>query len=98
MCFNIHLIFIHSNVPEKSTPIFTWTEEPDGLQFIGLQRVRHDWATEYTDILHASIKSNSYITYFCILLMNYSSIQNFTIIELHSFFLTAGAPQSFAFS
>ena len=98
MCFNIHFIFIHSNVPEKSTPIFTWTEEPDGLQFMGLQRVRHDWATEYTDILHASIKSNSYITYFCILLMNYSSIQNFTIIELHSFFLTAGAPQSFAFS
>ena len=24
-----------------------WTEEPGGLQSIGLQRVRHDWATEY---------------------------------------------------
>ena len=22
-----------------------WTEEPDGLQVLGLQRVRHDWAT-----------------------------------------------------
>ena len=22
-----------------------WTEEPDGLQFPGLQRVGHDWAT-----------------------------------------------------
>ena len=22
----------------------TWTEEPDGLQSLGLQRVRHDWA------------------------------------------------------
>ena len=23
----------------------TWTEEPGGLQFMGLQGVRHDWAT-----------------------------------------------------
>ena len=23
-----------------------WTEEPDGLQFIGSQRVRHDWVTD----------------------------------------------------
>ena len=23
-----------------------WTEEPGGLQFIGLQRVRYNWATE----------------------------------------------------
>ena len=22
-----------------------WTEDPDGLQFMGLQRVRHDWET-----------------------------------------------------
>ena len=25
-----------------------WTEEPGGLQIMGLQRVRHDWATKYT--------------------------------------------------
>ena len=25
-----------------------WTEEPGGLQFMGLQRVRHDWASEHT--------------------------------------------------
>ena len=24
-----------------------WTEEPGGLQSMGLQRVRHDWATEH---------------------------------------------------
>ena len=24
-----------------------WTEEPGGLQFMGLQRVRHNWATEH---------------------------------------------------
>ena len=27
-----------------------WTEEPGGLQSIGLQRVRHDWATEHTGL------------------------------------------------
>ena len=27
-----------------------WTEEPDGLQFMGLQTVRCDWATEHTCI------------------------------------------------
>ena len=26
----------------------SWTEEPDGLQSMGAQRVRHDWATEYS--------------------------------------------------
>ena len=25
-----------------------WTEEPGGLQSTGSQRVRHDWATQYT--------------------------------------------------
>ena len=25
-----------------------WTEEPGGLQFTGLQRIRHDWASEHT--------------------------------------------------
>ena len=28
-------------LPEK------WTEEPDGLQSMGLQRIRHDWATKH---------------------------------------------------
>ena len=25
-----------------------WTEEPGGLQYMGSQRVRHDWATKHT--------------------------------------------------
>ena len=25
-----------------------WSEEPGGLQFIGLQTARHNWVTEYT--------------------------------------------------
>ena len=35
------------------TPVFLpgeslWTEEPGGLQSIGLQRVQHDWVTTYS--------------------------------------------------
>ena len=33
----------HSSVLAWEIP---WTEEPGRLQFMGLQRVRHDWATE----------------------------------------------------
>ena len=33
----------HSSVLAWRIP---WTEEPGRLQFMGLQRVRHDWATE----------------------------------------------------
>ena len=32
----------HSSIPAWRIP---WTEEPGGLQSVGLQRVRHDWAT-----------------------------------------------------
>ena len=31
----------HSSILAWEVP---WTEEPGGLQFIGLQRVGHDWA------------------------------------------------------
>ena len=34
---------IHSSIPAWRIP---WTEEPDGLQSMGSQRVRHDLATE----------------------------------------------------
>ena len=32
----------YSSILARGIP---WTEEPDRLQFIGLQRVGHDWAT-----------------------------------------------------
>ena len=32
----------HSSIFTWRTP---WTEEPGGLQFMGLQRVGHDWMT-----------------------------------------------------
>ena len=38
-------ITTHSSVLAWEIP---WTEEPDGLQFMGSQRVRHDLVTEYT--------------------------------------------------
>ena len=33
----------HSSILAWRVP---WTEEPGGLQSVGSQRVRHDWATE----------------------------------------------------
>ena len=33
----------HSSIVSWRIP---WTEEPGGLQFMGSQRVRHDWATD----------------------------------------------------
>ena len=36
----------HSSVPAWESP---WPEEPDGLQSIGLQRVRHSLATKQQD-------------------------------------------------
>ena len=35
----------HSSIPAWRIP---WTEEPDGLQSMGLQKVRHDWVTQHT--------------------------------------------------
>ena len=39
----------------QPTPVFLpgespWTEEPGGLQSVGLQRVGHDWATKHSDL------------------------------------------------
>ena len=33
----------HSSIPAWKIP---WTEDPGGLQYIGLQRVGYDWATK----------------------------------------------------
>ena len=50
-----------------------WTEEPEGLQSMGLQRVRHDWACTHMHTLwiiavfdHASssIKNKLYIYFY----------------------------------
>ena len=36
-----------------------WAEEPGGLQSVGLQRVRHDWATEHKKTPETKDKSES---------------------------------------
>ena len=47
----------HSSILAWKTP---WTEEPGGLQSMGLQRVRHDWPTEHA---HNACIYNMYISY-----------------------------------
>ena len=39
----------HSSIPAWRIP---WTEEPGKLQYMGSQRVRHDWTTNITLLLH----------------------------------------------
>ena len=45
-----------------------WTEEPGGLQFVGLQRVRHDWATfTTTDFTYSEMHETFFnLTVFCV--------------------------------
>ena len=38
-----------------------WTEEPCGLQFVGLQRVGHDWATNTTATTHWEAEGHSHL-------------------------------------
>ena len=48
---------------EMATPYYSlaweipWTEEPGGLQFMGLQRVGHNWVTKHVCILYINIIS-----------------------------------------
>ena len=39
----------------------SWTEEPGGLQFMGSQRVGHDWATKHTHVLFKIINKFMYL-------------------------------------
>ena len=50
-------ILTHSSVLAWETP---WTEEPGGLQSIGLQRVRHNWVTN-TRSVYMSIPISKFI-------------------------------------
>ena len=42
LLWKMPLVIWHSNILAWRTP---WTEEPGGLYFMGLQRVRNDWTT-----------------------------------------------------
>ena len=49
MVFYCHFILHFSSDPLQYSPLLVWripwTEEPGGLQFMGLQRIGHDWVT-----------------------------------------------------
>ena len=50
---------VYSSTPTWKIP---WTEEPGGLQSMGLLRVRHDWATSLslsTSILEKEMATHS---------------------------------------
>ena len=58
----------HSSILAWEIP---WAEEPNGLQSMGLQRVRHDLATKTIAILQFTLMANARIRipfYFCPLL------------------------------
>ena len=52
----------HSSILARRIP---WTEEPDRLQSMGLQRVRHDWATKHTHsaFLRLQLKKKENLTF-----------------------------------
>ena len=55
---------IHSSILAWEIP---WTEEPGGLQSIGLQRARHDLATEHTHThVWRQLAIYAYLTYLLI--------------------------------
>ena len=38
-----------------------WTGRPGVLRFMGSQRVRHDWAMNWTELMHMTTQNNIYI-------------------------------------
>ena len=51
-------IATHSSILAWRIP---WTEEPGGLQSMGSQRVRHNWAANITRMLHSPEKFSKYV-------------------------------------
>ena len=73
----------HSSILAWRIP---WTEEPGGLQSMGLQRVGQDWATKHS-ITYIYIYTHTYtLTYICIL-FHYRLLQD---IEYSSLCYTVG--------
>ena len=57
-----------------------WTEEPGRLQFMGSQRVRHDWVTSLSLSLNGAQKTNPSLTFpsnYCIVCYNRRGWQEF---------------------
>ena len=56
---------MHSSILAWRIP---WTEEPGRLQFMGSQRVRHNWVAKHSTAQHRY----SYYSFFCLFTDNYS--------------------------
>ena len=54
----------------------SWTEEPGGLQFVGLQRVGHDWAARSHTHTHTHSLTDSYDYYWHHCHPCYSQLRN----------------------
>ena len=96
----------HSSILTWRIP---WTEDPGGLQSLGLQRVRHDWVTNaftfcshVTRVLLMFKTSTVHVLYFCVFLrLKGHPLSNFSTQicqkNLHSsFFLTVYYDTDFA--
>ena len=51
---------IRSSIPAWKIP---WTEEPGGLQSMGPQRVRHNWATEHKSLMIKGMQIKNALKY-----------------------------------
>ena len=69
------------------------TEEPGGLQSMGLQRVRHNWATEHTHVLN---KVKKFLLSPCFMSMRYTKVSCCTspLGALSLFHWQGDAPQA----
>ena len=65
----------HSSIPAWR---ISWTEEPDGLQYMGSQRVKHEWVTNTLLSTLKKIKSLVWIT------SNYSTVNVILTSIFHS--------------
>ena len=51
----------HGDGNGTHSSIFAWREEPDGLQSMGLQRVRHDCVTNFTSYMLYDTQDKQYL-------------------------------------
>ena len=87
----------HSSILAWRIP---WTEDPGGLQFMGLQRVGHDWATEHS--VYVSILFSQFVApllpllcpksvlYVCISISALQKVHQYHFYSFHIYALIQG--------
>ena len=84
-------ISLEEETASRSTSLawrVTRMEGPDGLQFMGLQRLRYNWVTEHTAQIHPSFKSGHLISKGMGFLkyLSYQFLTSILISHLNAFF------------